>query len=195
MGLFVFLKATLALFFLSWEQFQLMLLLHGVEYCASMLAPSEWSSQSSQCSSNSTGICLFQISVNFSPPPPCTPSKCNLMHAHVWVFSFFLMYWRENQSYPLWLSSLYTEGSNNDWTALIHSQLHEESLHRPKKAHTNLSFSCLLSCSWLLLPALPVKREILFSGFSTFTLFIGSLSLLRIYIVACQRDIWASSGH
>lgn len=49
----------------------------------------------------------------------------------------------------------------------------------PKKHTTSLSFSYLPPYSRVLLPALPGKREILFSGFSAFTLFIGSLSLMR----------------
>lgn len=117
-------------------------------------------------------------SVRFSlllllPTPPQSAISCTFTFESLLIF---VMYWRQSQSYPPWLASLYTEGSNNDWTALIHSQSYAESFHRPKKAQTSLSFSYLLPYSWILLPALPRKREILFSGFSAFTLFIGSLS-------------------
>lgn len=109
--------------------------------------------------------------------PPQSAISCMFTFESLLVF---VMYCRQNQSYPLWLASLCTEGSNNDWTALLHSQLYAESFHRPKKAHTSLSLCYLLPYSRVLLPALPGKREILFSGFSAFTLFIGSLTLMRI---------------
>lgn len=156
-----------------------------------MLAPSGGSSQgsqSSQSSSDATGSFLLQISAYFSPPPPCTPSKCYLMHIHVWVSFYFRNVLETKPVLPSLVCKFVY------WTALIHSQLYAESFHRPKKAHISLSFSYLLPYSWVLLPALPGKREILFSGFSAFTLFVGSLSLMSVDSSLSKRHLsflWA----
>lgn len=118
-------------------------------------------------------VCISLLLLLLAPPQSAI--SCMFTFESLLVF---VTYWRQNQPYPLWLAGLNAEGSNNDWTTLVHSQLYAESFHRPQKAHNSLSFSYLLPYSWVLLPALPGKREILFSVFSAFTLFTGSLSLL-----------------